>query len=612
MLCLTVVAAGLLWLSFHIVRLDQLRENDRRETETARQEAELQERISAALYRMDLRLIPLIATETARPVNFYRSNGNGTANQLDSSEFVLLHFEIDHSGQLDSPHSAVFANQQANSNGDPANIDRARKLFRFDTFDRRMSAQSLAINDTSTLDAANEVAMLNNSYAVPAVDRAAAQIKQSRPAANAPAQMEQAKTGKLKAQQARGQVRLNEDFDRRRVATQNFAAQNSLVNQMLQTDRMDFGMQQNASESEAASLGVMQPMWVKDQLLLVRRVFESSEDTYQCCWLHWSQVEAALRQEVADLLPDVRFRPFTLEEELPVALALTALPVRLEIDREQLRQRFRLAGDLPGEGSGTRLPLLVAWLGFSSAAIASVVLLRGLIKLSEQRASFVSAVTHELRTPLTTFRMYAEMLAEEMVPEEKKQQYANTLRVQAERLSHLVDNVLLFARLERSRDKVPGEVVRLNELIHRFEPRFRDRAGEDDLVFKVSGLDRVSGQVIETQPAVVEQLLFNLVDNACKYGTPSQTGEVELVISRQAETIRFEVRDGGPGIDADQRRTMFRPFHKSDQDAANSRPGVGLGLALCQRMARTLGGRLYYQPLQDGASFVLEIRNDSR
>ena len=79
-------------------------------------------------------------------------------------------------------------------------------------------------------------------------------------------------------------------------------------------------------------------------------------------------------------------------------------------------------------------------------------LLAGVVALSERRAAFVSSVTHELRTPLTTFRMYADMLARGMVPDaERRQQYLETLRTEAERLTHLVENVLSYARLERGR-----------------------------------------------------------------------------------------------------------------------------------------------------------------
>ena len=76
-------------------------------------------------------------------------------------------------------------------------------------------------------------------------------------------------------------------------------------------------------------------------------------------------------------------------------------------------------------------------------------LLLGALSLGKRRADFVSAVTHELRTPLTTFRMYAEMLADDMVPDpDQRREYLSTLLVESNRLRHLVENVLTYARLE--------------------------------------------------------------------------------------------------------------------------------------------------------------------
>src|SRR5208337_3642808 len=96
--------------------------------------------------------------------------------------------------------------------------------------------------------------------------------------------------------------------------------------------------------------------------------------------------------------------------------------------------------------------LPVAWACVLLAAGAVAALLANVMRLGQRRADFVSAVTHELRTPLTTFHMYTEMLSEGMVTDPQQQRdYLTTLRLEASRLSHLVENVLAFARLERRR-----------------------------------------------------------------------------------------------------------------------------------------------------------------
>ena len=112
---------------------------------------------------------------------------------------------------------------------------------------------------------------------------------------------------------------------------------------------------------------------------------------------------------------------------------------------------------------------------------------------------------------------------------------------------------------------------------------------------------------IKTKPSTIEQILFNLVDNACKYARPATKDQIEISVQPRDRWLRFGVRDYGPGVAPKYKKRMFQPFCKSDQDAANTAPGVGLGLALCCRMAASLGGRLYHEDCGDGARFVLEI-----
>src|ERR1043165_39773 len=112
------------------------------------------------------------------------------------------------------------------------------------------------------------------------------------------------------------------------------------------------------------------------------------------------------------------------------------------------------------------MPLMAAWACIELTIVATAVTLRGIVSLSERRGAFVSAVTHELRTPLTTFKMYSEMLASDMVRDaQKRRQYLETLCSEANRLSHLVENVLAYARLERGSARGRVETVMLVNLI---------------------------------------------------------------------------------------------------------------------------------------------------
>jgi signal transduction histidine kinase len=123
----------------------------------------------------------------------------------------------------------------------------------------------------------------------------------------------------------------------------------------------------------------------------------------------------------------------------------------------------------------------------------------------------------------------------------------------------------------------------------------------------VVNTDSCAEQTLFTDPQAVEQILFNLVDNACKYAAHAAKKEIEVTVTCQRDKLSISVRDFGPGISTAGRKKLFRPFSKSVHDAAHSAPGVGLGLALCERLARDLGGRLQFQPADPGSIFCLQL-----
>ncbi|HXU82286.1 MAG TPA: HAMP domain-containing sensor histidine kinase, partial [Polyangia bacterium] len=243
----------------------------------------------------------------------------------------------------------------------------------------------------------------------------------------------------------------------------------------------------------------------------------------------------------------------------------------------------------------------LAWASVLLAVGAVVALLRGAVALSERRAVFVSAVTHELRTPLTTFRTYTEMLSRGMVPEGARAEYLETLRREADRLAHLTENVLLYARLERGRGGHRIEEVDLPALLERVRPRLEGRAQQAGMVLVVEGAEaRVAGDA-----TAIEQILFNVVDNACKYAASAAEKEIRVSV-RAGDPVIIEVSDRGPGIPAGDRKKLFQPFSRSAREAAGHAPGVGLGLALSRRLARAMGGELVLVAAE-GACFRLSL-----
>ncbi len=318
----------------------------------------------------------------------------------------------------------------------------------------------------------------------------------------------------------------------------------------------------------------------------------------------WRPIEPLLLDRIRDLLPGATLEPAPpLDPDSPdIETAdtrrLASIPARLVVPASALPN-----SDLPWN-TPVRLSLIIAWL-FALVAVSAVArLLGGTLALSQRRGDFASAVTHELRTPLTTLRMYAELLADgKVLDPAKKQHYLDTLLAESDRLGHLVENVLAYSRLENRLSRDKAEPISLQRLIDLALPQLQRRAQQAGLPLNVSMPDNADDTIIRsTDPIAVQQILINLVDNACKYGgTP-----IDLSI-RMTDTEALEIRvaDRGPGVNPATGK-LFTAFGKSRTDTV---PGIGLGLYLSRQLAQGIGGDLHHDPANPGATFVLTIRS---
>lgn len=346
-----------------------------------------------------------------------------------------------------------------------------------------------------------------------------------------------------------------------------------------------------------ASTGGFQPTWLGGEPFLLRQMRTQGMVTaIQGVWLDADSFRKTLLDEIKDLLPNAELEPTTPSEGEAAAMELASFPWLLT------------PGEKAQADPAMRGPVVtslgVGWLAVAVALIAGMALVRGVMRLSERRASFVSAVTHELRTPLTTFRLYSDMLASGAVEDEAKRSgYFRTMRREADRLSHLVENVLSFSRIERKTGNAKIVDVGVARLLEGLRERFEERLAGAGLKLWIG----VEGEVVARADAVaVEHVLFNLIDNAAKYAAESKPPEVRITATAVKGRVEIEVADYGPGIPASERGRVFRAFHKSAAEAAHSQPGVGLGLALSRRLARGMGGELECRD-GPGARFVLVL-----
>lgn len=229
---------------------------------------------------------------------------------------------------------------------------------------------------------------------------------------------------------------------------------------------------------------------------------------------------------------------------------------------------------------------------------------------SEQEAalktSFVANVSHELKTPLTTIRLYADLLAQGRVREEaKRSAYLETIGQETQRLARLVGNVLDFSRLEQGKKKYEQAEFDIAAELRRLADTHAPRLAEAGLRLVAEGPDRLT---VASDRDAVEQIVLNLLDNACKYAAGG--GEVTLTFSSKPAGggACVTVADRGPGVPAEQRERIFEKFHRVDDRLTAEKGGAGLGLSIARQLARGLGGDLMCRDREGGgAEFVLTI-----
>jgi two-component system phosphate regulon sensor histidine kinase PhoR len=224
-----------------------------------------------------------------------------------------------------------------------------------------------------------------------------------------------------------------------------------------------------------------------------------------------------------------------------------------------------------------------------------------------QKTSFVANVSHEFKTPLTTIRLYSELLEQGRVRDQSQgAEYLKTIGRETQRLARLVNNALDFSRLEQGRKKYAREPVDLAAELERLLGTHAPRVQEAGLTLRrVLPAEPVR---VNTDRDAVEQIVLNLIDNACKYAADG--GEIEVAVAALAGGgAEVRVSDRGPGVPVEHRERIFEKFHRVDDALTAEKTGAGLGLSIARQLARGMGGDLRYEPRKGaGAEFVLELR----
>ena len=226
-------------------------------------------------------------------------------------------------------------------------------------------------------------------------------------------------------------------------------------------------------------------------------------------------------------------------------------------------------------------------------------------EVSRMKSEFVSNVSHELKTPLTLIRMFGETLDTGIVTDEKKRrEFYSIIRKESERLTHLINNVLDFSRMDTGNKKYNFEETDLVKVVRSsleaYKFHIRDNGFEidselpDELVMLKIDKDAIS------------QVLLNFFSNAVKYSEEKKYIRVE--VRKDLTSAYISVTDKGVGISKEELKKIFDKFYRVTNTKAKKTRGSGLGLTLAKQIIEAHSGTIEVESqVGHGSKFTIRI-----
>ena len=221
------------------------------------------------------------------------------------------------------------------------------------------------------------------------------------------------------------------------------------------------------------------------------------------------------------------------------------------------------------------------------------------LNLSRMKSYFMSTVSHEFKSPLTSIRQMAEMLVRGRVPSpERQQKYYTTILQQSERLSHLIDNILDFSKMEEGQKIFRFETADITPVVKEMVESFQKLTADEGFHISLTIPEPLPDVVFDRE--AMEQVIHNLIDNACKYSGESRTVEVQLY--PKGGKIVISVGDHGIGIGKEDHDKIFSRFYRAGEELTQTVKGSGIGLTIVKQIVEAHQGEVTVESSPDKGS----------
>ena len=227
------------------------------------------------------------------------------------------------------------------------------------------------------------------------------------------------------------------------------------------------------------------------------------------------------------------------------------------------------------------------------------------LHLSKMKSYFISTVSHEFKSPLTSIRQMAEMLVHDRVPSpERQRKYYTSILKQSERLSHLINNILDFSKMEEGKRSFLFEKTDIVPVVRDIVETFRQHNVDQGFLIDLLIPEPLPDVVFDRE--AMEQVIHNLLDNACKYSGDSR--KIEVHLSSKGNKIIISVIDHGIGIKKDDLDKIFGRFYRAGEELTQTVKGSGIGLTIVKQIVEAHHGEITVESSPGkGSKFTINI-----
>lgn len=224
--------------------------------------------------------------------------------------------------------------------------------------------------------------------------------------------------------------------------------------------------------------------------------------------------------------------------------------------------------------------------------------------LEEYQKTFISNISHDFRSPLTSIRGYAEAMIDGTIPPELHEKYINIILFETERLTKLTGNLLTLGNLDNRAFGIDIAEFDINGIIKQISLSFEGTCTKKQIKIKL--IFDEPETIVTADIGKIQQVLYNLTDNAIKFSKPSSTIQISTIVKN--DKVFVSVKDNGIGIPKDSLNKIWERFYKTDLSRGKDKKGTGLGLSIVKDIINAHGENINVTSTVDvGTEFTFTL-----